>query len=94
MERWGGIVATGWRRFPALAAGVLNAAVGWGDELVQGVLPNRVYDLRDVLLNAIAGALVVTVAATAAGCGRGRRRWRWPNPPGSRAAAPVQRRSA
>jgi hypothetical protein len=30
---------------------------------VQGILPNRVYDLRDVALNALSGALVVAVLA-------------------------------
>ena len=29
--------------------------VGLGDELIQAVLPNRVYDVRDILLNGLAG---------------------------------------
>jgi len=28
---------------------------GWGDELIQAVLPNRVYDIRDIVLNGLAG---------------------------------------
>jgi hypothetical protein len=63
-ERWGDAAARGLRRDPGLAACLANGAAGWGDELVQGILPNRVYDNRDVALNAIAGALVVVVAAT------------------------------
>jgi hypothetical protein len=43
----------------ALAAAVLTAATGWVDELIQGALPNRYYDLRDVLLNAGSGALAL-----------------------------------
>ena len=36
---------------------------GWGDELIQYFLPNRVYDLRDVAFNAEAAALVVAFLA-------------------------------
>ncbi len=50
-----------WQRSPAVAAIVLATAAGWGDELVQGALPNRHYDLRDVLTNAEAAALLVVV---------------------------------
>ena len=49
-----------WRR-PLPGAILLTALAGWGDELVQGVLPNRMYDNRDVLTNALAGALAVGV---------------------------------
>jgi VanZ like family len=42
-----------------LAAVAIAAAAGWGDELVQAVLPGRVYDLRDVLINASAAALAM-----------------------------------
>ena len=48
---------SGWAQY--LAAVVLAAAAGWGDELVQGMLPGRVYDLRDVLINASAAALAM-----------------------------------
>lgn len=51
-----------------VAAAAVATAIGWGEELVQGLLPNRVYDLRDVALNA-AGAVLgaVVVAACRAG---------------------------
>lgn len=38
---------------------VIVTAVGWGDELIQYFLPSRVYDIRDVFLNALSGALVL-----------------------------------
>jgi len=43
----------------------LTAAVGWIDEGVQHLLPNRVYDLRDVALNAAAGLLAISIVALA-----------------------------
>ena len=57
-ERWG--PGRGWRQ-PALGAFLITVAAGWGDELVQGLLPNRHYDLRDVATNAIAGALLLAL---------------------------------
>ncbi len=38
---------------------VLAAVAGWVDELIQGVLPDRVYDLRDVAINAVAALLAL-----------------------------------
>jgi hypothetical protein len=38
-------------------------AIGWLDEGVQGALPNRQYDLRDVAFNAMAAALALSVAS-------------------------------
>jgi hypothetical protein len=35
-------------------------AAGWVDELIQALLPNRYYDLRDVAFNAIAGILALS----------------------------------
>jgi hypothetical protein len=64
LERWSPPRPAGepwWQRHPAPIACLLAGAAGWGDELVQGLLPNRVYDLRDVALNALSGALVVGV---------------------------------
>ncbi len=52
-----------WWRSPAPVAILVAAAAGWGDELVQALLPNRYYDLRDVLTNLEAAALLVTVLA-------------------------------
>ncbi|HEV8631961.1 MAG TPA: hypothetical protein VGV61_16720 [Thermoanaerobaculia bacterium] len=66
LARWPDATAAArppWQRAPALAAILLATAAGWGDELVQGLLPNRHYDLRDVLTNAEAAALLVLVLA-------------------------------
>jgi VanZ family protein len=43
----------------ALGALLLAVAAGWLDEGIQAILPNRVYDLRDVGFNAGAAALAV-----------------------------------
>jgi len=56
-----------WQRWPALWAILLGGIAGWGDELVQGILPNRVYDLRDVVTNTQAAALLVVVLAARRG---------------------------
>jgi len=52
-----------WQRWPALWAIVIAILAGWGDELVQALLPNRHYDLRDVATNAEAATLLVLVLA-------------------------------
>ena len=46
------------RHAPATAF-LLTAALGLVDEMLQGVLPSRFYDTRDVLLNALAGGLAI-----------------------------------
>jgi len=38
---------------------LITTATGWCDELVQGLLPNRHYDLHDVALNAVSGFLAL-----------------------------------
>jgi len=43
----------------AAAASVLVLAAGWIDEGIQYFLPNRVYDLRDVAFNFVAGLLAI-----------------------------------
>ena len=48
-------------------------AVGWLDEAVQGILPNRIYDLRDVAFNALAAGLALTAAAALRAAMNGRR---------------------
>lgn len=52
-----------WQRWPAAWAVLLAGLAGWGDEIVQALLPNRKYDLRDVLTNAEAAAVLVLVLA-------------------------------
>ena len=44
-------------RVPALSALVVTALLGWLDEGIQALLPNRVYDNFDVLSNAIAALI-------------------------------------
>lgn len=55
----------GGRRVSNVDVWALGAAtaVGWIDEAVQGILPNRIYDLRDVAFNALAAALALVAAA-------------------------------
>ncbi len=43
----------------AAGAVLLTSLSGWGDEGIQALLPNRVYDLRDVAFNAAAALLAV-----------------------------------
>ncbi|MDA8019106.1 MAG: VanZ family protein [Thermoanaerobaculia bacterium] len=38
---------------------VITALLGWLDEGIQAVLPNRYYDVRDVGFNALAGAMAI-----------------------------------
>lgn len=44
---------------PAAMAVAATAALGWIDEGIQWLLPNRVYDIRDVGFNALAGFIAV-----------------------------------
>ena len=55
---------------PAVAAVWMTAVAGWLDEAIQYFVPSRVYDLRDVAFNALAGLLAV-VAMTTLGCVEG-----------------------
>jgi hypothetical protein len=60
---------------PYVAAALLAAVIGWGDELVQSVTPGRYYDLRDVLANAVGAALgAMALAVWHAGEASGDRR--------------------
>lgn len=36
---------------------VLTSLLGWGDEGIQNLLPNRYYETKDVMLNCVSGAL-------------------------------------
>lgn len=47
---------------PAVLTLAVTALLGWLDEAIQGLLPNRIYDLRDVGVNALAG--LMAIAAT------------------------------
>lgn len=42
---------------PYLFSAALVAVTGFGDELIQGVLPDRYFDWRDVMTNALSGVL-------------------------------------
>ena len=46
-------------RAPAALAVVATALLGWLDEGIQLLLPNRVYDIRDVGFNALAALMAV-----------------------------------
>ncbi len=63
---------TGRVRFLAGIAIGASAAIGWLDEALQGLLPDRVYELRDVGVNALAATIAVGFTAVAARIRRGR----------------------
>lgn len=44
---------------PYLLTIVLTGILGWIDEGMQAILPNRVYDIRDVGFNSLAGIMAV-----------------------------------
>ncbi len=45
---------------PALLALVISIGLGWIDEGIQSLLPNRVYDNIDVLFNALAATIIIS----------------------------------
>ena len=49
---------------PALVALVVTILLGWLDEGIQAILPNRVYDIRDVGFNALAGLMAIVASVT------------------------------
>lgn len=49
---------------PAVASVLMTAVAGWIDEAIQYFVPSRVYDLRDVAFNALAGLLAVVAMTT------------------------------
>jgi hypothetical protein len=55
----------GWRRHLLVIA--LVCLAGIGDELIQWLRPNRVGDLRDVIINTVAAILAQALIATSAG---------------------------
>ncbi|MGB6851985.1 MAG: VanZ family protein [Thermoanaerobaculia bacterium] len=46
-----------WQQY--VGAFLIAAAAGWVDEFIQALLPDRVYDLRDVAINAVAAMLAL-----------------------------------
>jgi VanZ family protein len=56
---------------PAVLAIGVTALIGWLDEGIQALLPNRFYDIQDVGFNALA-ALMAIVASLALEWARGR----------------------
>lgn len=53
------------------AGAALAAAIGYGDELLQSIVPGRYYDIRDVGMNALGSVLaVIVIAAARAGAQR------------------------
>lgn len=51
---------------PALFAVLTTSLVGVLDEGIQGLIPNRVFDLRDVGINALAGVMAVAASVAIA----------------------------
>jgi hypothetical protein len=47
---------------PAALAVVTTALLGWLDEGIQAILPNRVYDVRDIGFNAFAGLMAIAAS--------------------------------
>lgn len=45
--------------YPAILAFVATAMLGWLDEGIQAMLPNRVYDIRDVGFNVLAALMAI-----------------------------------
>jgi hypothetical protein len=63
MLAWALAGGGGWPRW-WLAGVALVWGIGWGDEIIQGILPNRVYDVRDILLNGFSGTAGLIVFET------------------------------
>ena len=57
---------------PAALAVMLTALLGLLDEVIQSILPNRVFDIRDVGFNALAGLMAIAAILV---LGYVRRRW-------------------
>lgn len=49
-------------RWPAFLAVALTIILGWLDEGIQAILPNRIYDIRDVGFNALAALMAVAAS--------------------------------
>ena len=66
---------------PALLAMFLTSVFGAIDEFLQELIPNRVFDPRDIVFNTIAGILAVTSCAFLRGVRRFVTRSGDPSPP-------------
>ena len=55
---------------PAILALVIAIGLGWLDEGIQSLLPNRVYDNIDVLFNALAATVIIGARSILAFVGR------------------------
>ena len=55
---------------PALLAIAATGTLGLGDECLQLLIPSRVFDLRDVVVNVLAGAMAVGASAVIANARR------------------------
>lgn len=55
----------------ALLAGLAAALAGWGDEGIQALLPNRYYDVRDIVWNVLGSSLVILALFCAEAARRG-----------------------
>ncbi len=51
---------------PAILALVISILLGWLDEGIQSLLPNRVYDTIDILFNALAATMIIGARSTLA----------------------------
>lgn len=60
---------------PALLALVATTLVGWLDEGIQSLIPNRVYDNFDVFSNAVAAAIGIVTSTAIAGVNTALARW-------------------
>src|SRR5262249_8040237 len=72
LPEYGVIAWLAWRAVAPLVPGTatgygvaaaLRAAIGDGDELLQRIVPGRVYDPRDIAMNALGAVLGVLVLA-------------------------------
>lgn len=57
---------------PPLLATLITGLLGVGDEVIQGLLPNRFWETADILVNILAGGLSITASAALGWA----RRWR------------------
>lgn len=57
-------------RHDAIAAIVIAGVAGLGDELIQAVVPSRVYDTEDVIFNVLAAAIAIGARLLVEAAGR------------------------